>query len=399
MIISIAFLTSCASSRMGASMADRDGYAKQESPSNAPESASGMYEPMKKAKDRKERAIGGKSDSGKEPTSSDQELQQKKSDRMVIYFAGYKIEVESVKQAMAEINSITSRLEGFIESAVTSDSYRYSKVVLRVPVKRFDEALKLIERLGEVTGREVSASDVTMEFNDISLRLETSKRVRARMYELLKRVKKVDERVKILREIERLNNIIESFTTQINYLKSRASYSTVTLELKSKVRDVVRRYIPSPFHWIAGLNHENRSMFDDGGDIKFDRPDGFFSLAKDFYDRKNPYLLQTPDNSTRFRIGVTDNYPPADLKFWEDAFNIDIKNRMYKVDLNDEIRANSGLVFRRYSIKLNDNSIYMIAFAVSDKRIMVMESLFQNDAVFKKHRESAEKFIKSAGLK
>jgi hypothetical protein len=63
-------------------------------------------------------------------------------DRLVIYVAEFSLVVRSVRRSMDGINTIVSRFDGFIESTVTSDSYRYAKVVIRVPVKNFEDAIK-----------------------------------------------------------------------------------------------------------------------------------------------------------------------------------------------------------------------------------------------------------------
>jgi hypothetical protein len=320
-------------------------------------------------------------------------------DRLVIYVAEFSLVVRSVRRSMDGINTIVSRFDGFIESTVTSDSYRYAKVVIRVPVKNFEDAIKSFERIGTVTYKSVTASDVTMEFNDVALRLETAKRVRQRMYELLKRVKKVKERVRILREIERLTTVIDSLTSRMNYLRNRASYSTIVLKLRAMVKDVVKRYIPSPFPWIAKLDPYRRTIFDDGGDILFNKPEGFFHLEKEFYRGRGKFLFITPDQSTGIRIGLVENYPPADLEFWNEAFKIDLRNRMYKVISEDALQGRMKTAFRRFTVKLSGGNIYVVAFAVRGDTIMVLEATFPDEKNYKGKSTVLEKFIKSTGLK
>lgn len=320
-------------------------------------------------------------------------------ERLVIYVAEFSLLVRSVRRSMDDINKVVSRLDGFIESTVTSDSYRYAKVVIRIPVKNFDEGIKLFQRIGTVTDKSVTASDVTMEYNDIALRLDTAKRVRQRMYELLKRVKKVKERVKILREIERLTTVIDSLTTRMNYLRNRASYSTIVLKLRAMVKDVVKRYIPSPFPWIAMLDPSRRTIFDGGDGIVFDSPKGFFNLKEGFYNRRSRFLFVTPDQLTGIRIGFVENYPPADLEFWNEAMQIDIRNRMYRVVSENTVPGRMNIAFKEFTIKLSGGSIYVIAFAVRADTIIVIEAVFPDEKNYKEKSAVLEAFIKSTGLK
>ncbi|HSV98345.1 MAG TPA: DUF4349 domain-containing protein [Spirochaetota bacterium] len=317
-------------------------------------------------------------------------------ERMVVYTADFSIEVESIKQSLDTIGAMVKNLEGFIESVTTSDSYGGARVVLRVPVKRFDEALAGAEKLGNVLDRSVTASDVTMEFNDITLRIDTAKRVRERMYELLKRVTKVEDRVKILREIERLTEQIDMMTTRMNYLAGRARFSTITLGLRARVKDSVRSFIPSPFPWIAGLTPDKKSIFDNGKKTSFDAPAGFFALKRNFYEGDSAFLVSAPDGTTGMRLGLAENYPPADIAFWAEAFELDVRNRMYKLEKSDEISGQHGLSFRRYLFALSGGGRYLVAFAVGGDSLYVVEAVSESEAAFARHAAAVEVFIKSA---
>ncbi|HNU92103.1 MAG TPA: DUF4349 domain-containing protein [Spirochaetota bacterium] len=317
------------------------------------------------------------------------------SERMVVYTADFSLEVESIRQSLDRIEGLARGLEGFIESVGTSDSYRGARVVLRVPVKKFEKALEEVEKLGAVADRSVTASDVTMEFNDITLRLETTTRVRDRMYELLKRVGKVEERVKILREIQRLTEQIDLLTARVNYLAGRARFSTISLNLKAAVRDTVRSFIPSPFPWIAGLSPEKRSVFDDGKKVSFDVPAGFFSMKRDYYEGSSPFLFSAPDGSLGVRLGLVENYPPADIRFWVEAFEIDVKNRMYRLEKSDELSGQHGLSFKRYLFVRADGGLYMVAFAEAGGYIWVAEAVSRSGEDYRRNAAAIESFIKS----
>lgn len=316
-------------------------------------------------------------------------------ERMVIYTADFSLEVESIKQSLDRIGGLVRTLEGFVESVNTSDSYGGARVVLRVPVKNFEKALPEIEKLGSVLDRSVTASDVTMEFNDITLRIDTAKRVRERMYELLKRVTKVEDRVKILREIERLTEQIDVMTTRMNYLAGRARFSTITLSLKAKMRDSVHSFIPSPFQWIAELSPDRKSIFDDGKKAAFEAPVGFFALKRNFYEGDSPFLVSAPDGAMGMRLGIADNYPPADIAFWAEAFEIDARNRMYKLEKADEVSGQHGLSFRRYLFALPGGRRYLVAFAVGGGNIYVVEAMSETEAEYSRYSAAIDAFIKS----
>jgi hypothetical protein len=212
----------------------------------------------------------------------------------------------------------------------------------------------------------------------------------------------VSERIKILREIERLTVIIDSMTSRMNYLKDRANYSTITLELQAVVKDVVRQYSPSPFAWIANLKPGARSLYNDEGDLTYENPSGFFYMKKEFFkERRSAFLFITPDQKNGIRAGTALNYPPADMQFWKEAFEIDMKNRMYGTISSDEIKGN--LTFTRMTFKMGGDNFYTVAFAVEKKheegRIVIIEASFGSEAAYKQYLPAVDRFIKSLGLK
>ncbi len=338
-----------------------------------------------------------KSRYSKKDEADDSRGEVKTSHRMIVYFARCAIRVENVERSVRAVEEIAKKYEGFIESSASSDSYRYAKVILRVPVASFDDALKDVEGLGSVSSKSVSATDVTMEFNDTKLRMESARKVRERMYQLLKRTKKVSERIKILREIERLTTLIESLEARIKYLKNRASFSTIEINFRAIVKQVVSRYIPSPFPWISGLNVNSRSIFSKGK-LDYHKPEGFFFQSGDFYDKKsNIYLFTSPGEKAGIRVGAVDNYPPADFRFWKEAFAIDVENRKYHVLEKSELSGKE--TFMQYVVKVNSESVYVAAFAVSEKKIAVVEARFSTFSEYKKQREKLTGFIKSVRFK
>jgi uncharacterized protein DUF4349 len=326
-------------------------------------------------------------------------INQKKK-RLIIYKASYSIIVESVGDAVNSIEDIVKKYKGFIESSITSDSYRYAKIIIKVPVKDFESTLKRVSNLGEITNREVSASDVTDEFRDVSLRIDTAKKVRGRLYKLLKVTKKVSERVKILREIERLSSKIESLLVRLTYLKNRSTYSTIILQLKAKIRQVVSGYLPSHFPWIASLSMNKRSIYKDEKSIEYEKPDGFYFQEKRYYDEKNnSYLFRTPGSIARIRHGVVKNYPPAKIKFWEEAFELEIKNRKYKVISRKKIKSREGVTFIKYVMNPIGSFKYIVAFAATEDYIVIIEGKHSSIKSNKKYIDSIDKFIKSVRIK
>ena len=418
-IITFFLIASC-STPTGMSMAEpNEGYLSRNGDSDREEFGGGGSSGSRG--NRKYRSYGGKSDrrpaterisrltedqsiddslsSLHKTKPKDIEIEQKNRERarMIVYNARYNINVLNIKQTLRNMKLLAKQFNGRIQSSDIRKSYSRATIVLRVPVKKFNDTLKEVEKLGRVTSRQVTASDITKKFNDMSLRLNMKKKMKARLYQLLGRVKDSKERVKILREISRLTTYIDRTKAQMAYLKDKASYSTITARLRAITGRSTQKYLRSPFNWIANLRPKKRSIFDDGDGITVKNPKGFFFREDPFFNNQHrtTYLTQNPLGTAGFRIGVIKNYPLANESFWDKAIQIDFKNRLYKYDNSSHPTIDSQLQFRQYTIKLIDESVYTVAFYVTGDKIIVVEADFKSKKDYEKHKYRFDDFINS----
>ena len=353
------------------------------------ESASGFERPASRMKKMNGRAEGEMP----RDTSAPGEKEDAPGQRMIIYNAELDLEVDRIKDTLEIIERKTKKYEGFIESVVTSDTYKKATVVVRVPVADFERAVDELAKTGTVTGRKVSASDITMEFQDITLRLQTNKKIRERLYLLLKNTKDPEQKVKILREIEKLDKKIETLRATIEYLRSKADFSTITIHLTARVREVVHRYIPSPFTWVASITPDKRTIFNDRVSVDYTKPGEFFDLSNNYFDAEGEYLFKTPRGECGIRMGSVENYPPADTGFWKEAILYEFENRYYKnVKTEDDLRINE---FSSIDVELKDGTWYSLFLRVIDDTILVIEVKAVSKEVYEKYKKEILGFIKS----
>ncbi|MCX7680248.1 MAG: DUF4349 domain-containing protein [Spirochaetes bacterium] len=344
------------------------------------------------------KGIPFRSDDISEPNIPNEKTQPITDNRLVIYSAEYRIRVESVEKALQSVNETTRRLGGFIESLTASDSYKYAKVIARVPAAKFEEALDANEKLGNVEHKTISASDVTMQYNDIALRISTSKKIRDRLYALLQKASKPSEKAEILQEIARLTTEIDNLTAQINYLKSKVDFSTISLELFALVREITGHYMASPFLWIASLNPYRRSIFHNrDGNLRYETPEGFFSYEDVYFKEYSNLqdLFVSPETNVKVKVGVVENYPKASQKFWKEAVDIDFANRRYEIKERKHYQTAGSLYFDSFAIELPAKDIYMLAFSVINDKIIVVEAYAKDESSFSENRLRVERFIAS----
>ena len=73
----------------------------------------------------------------------------------------------------------------------------------------FEDAVKRVEKIGDMLHRNVTAEDVTEEFRDLEVRLRGARAVQERLTQLLAKATKVEESVLIEKELDRVSGEID----------------------------------------------------------------------------------------------------------------------------------------------------------------------------------------------
>ena len=159
--------------------------------------------------------------------------------RKRIYTADYRIQVEDVESSTEQIKSLVNEVGGFISNVnLTNSSYSISNsITIRVPNEQFDSLLNNIGQEAVFTYyRRINTKDVTQEFTDIEIRLQTKKDVRDRYIDILrnkaKTVKDVLQAEEVIRTIQEEIEVQEG---RMRYLKDQIGLSTINLELYQEV--------------------------------------------------------------------------------------------------------------------------------------------------------------------
>jgi hypothetical protein len=167
---------------------------------------------------------------------------------LLIYTAQITIAVFEVNNSLGQVDALARELGGFL--ARRDDA----AITIRVPASRFDEAVKRIEKIGDMLHRNVVAEDVTEEFRDLDIRLRSARAVQERLTQLLAKAVKVEDSVLIERELDRVTGEIERIEGRLKYLKDRAAYSTITVTFQAKATETLGQTpFRLPGQWLNDL--------------------------------------------------------------------------------------------------------------------------------------------------
>jgi chromosome segregation ATPase len=132
-------------------------------------------------------------------------------------------------------------------------------VVVKVPSRRFREAMSEVDRTFEVERRNVKAEDVTAEFKDLEVRLENLRATRKRLEQLLEKTGTLADTLSVEKELERVAGEIDRIQGRIRFLRNHTSFSRLTVAVTEKPKPNVavatttpgaRRDLSLPMPWI-----------------------------------------------------------------------------------------------------------------------------------------------------
>ncbi|MDI1450716.1 DUF4349 domain-containing protein [Polyangium sp. 6x1] len=167
---------------------------------------------------------------------------------MLVYTARVNMAVYEVKSSLGEVESLARSLGGFL--ARRNDT----SITIRVPAARFDEAIRRIEKLGDMLSRDVQVEDVTEEYHDTEIRLKNARAVRERLEQLLAKATKVEESIQIEKELERVAETIDRLEGRMKFLRDRAAFSTITVTFQPQSSaELGKRRFNLPVPWIYEL--------------------------------------------------------------------------------------------------------------------------------------------------
>jgi hypothetical protein len=158
----------------------------------------------------------------------------------VIKTGSLELMVEDVAKTMAQITTLATAKNGFVESSSIQDpgtGSRTAWVSVRVPVKVFESSLTEFKKLATVVLNEsTQGQDVTMEYIDLAANIKNSKAEEESYINLMKKTGSVEEILSVTRQLAEVRGRIERLEAQKRYLENRTDMSTISIQLTEETR-------------------------------------------------------------------------------------------------------------------------------------------------------------------
>ena len=166
--------------------------------------------------------------------------------RQMAFTARLLLNVADVKAALLQARDCARSLGGDVKRM------NDTSITLAVPAKRGDEALKALAKTGSLESVSIDGEDVTEQTTDLAVRLDNLEKSRQRLLALLEKAGKVEEMVKVEKELTRVTTELERLQAQQKNLRGRVEY--ITIYVNFNVRRPVAVYTNvTPVAWVNQL--------------------------------------------------------------------------------------------------------------------------------------------------
>lgn len=175
------------------------------------------------------------------PARTSDETSPAPVERKLIRNVSMNLETREFDALTKSISDAVTFFGGYIEQADVSGnslywsgerSSRYSNITARIPENKLDAFLTEVSSQGNVTYKNESVQDVTLQYTDITSRKKTLQMEQERLWELLEKAESVDAVIALEARLSEVRYQLESIESQLRTLDNQIVYSTVYLSIQ-----------------------------------------------------------------------------------------------------------------------------------------------------------------------
>lgn len=161
-------------------------------------------------------------------------------DRKIEYFYEYAIETTTYDDDYKKLSELTRKYKGYIESSDFYMDRRYDDkidlrsyhVIIKIPRDTSADFVKDLTKVGKINNISQSSNDLTKDYKDVNLRLETKKKELDKLNQLMEKSENIEETMAISQRILEVESEIDQINSNLRDLDQRVAYNTFTIFLR-----------------------------------------------------------------------------------------------------------------------------------------------------------------------
>lgn len=153
------------------------------------------------------------------------------------------METKEFDPLLENIRSKVEELGGYIESSeISGSSYysvqenRYAWLTLRIPADKLEGFVTVVSELGNVTSKNESVEDITLQYVDVEGRKQALETEQARLLELLERAETMEDIIAIESRLSEVRYELQSYGSTLRTYDNQVNYSTVSIRISEVER-------------------------------------------------------------------------------------------------------------------------------------------------------------------
>lgn len=169
-------------------------------------------------------------------------------ERKIIYSGDFTVDVHDIQKGRESIVQWAESRGGYMQVQ------QGNTVVVRIPAADFGLTVPKLRELGRIDDSltDIRAQDVTEEFYDLELRLQTRRSYLASLEKMLHEAGKLEEKLAVQREIGSVVTEIEQMEGRMRVLSHLISFATVTVTFRPAYVGPTRTF-RLPWEWLDTL--------------------------------------------------------------------------------------------------------------------------------------------------
>lgn len=173
-------------------------------------------------------------------------LDESASNRKLIRNVSMNVETEQFDALIGQIEEKTKKLGGYIEDSYTyngrsnwSGDRKNADLTIRIPSVKLDEFLSAVSEQSNVTSKNETVTDVTLQYVDLESHKKALEAEQERLLEMIEQAETVEDMITIESRLSEVRYQLESQESQLRTFDNQIQYSTVYLTIAE-----VEKYTP-----------------------------------------------------------------------------------------------------------------------------------------------------------
>jgi len=178
-------------------------------------------------------------------TDSKEAVTVQDTSRKLIKNVDMSVETNDMDVLLSKVSERIDAYSGYIESSYVDNgngSYKYSRsasIRARVPAEHLNEFLNNMSEFSNITSKNLSVTDVTLQYVDVEARKDSLTTQQKRLLELMETAETTEDIITIEDRLSEIRYELESAERQLRSYDNQVNYSTISISINE-----VKEYTP-----------------------------------------------------------------------------------------------------------------------------------------------------------